>query len=347
MDCPPTPTAANSRHKRVLLRRSGADPHAHREITALGTGGGLASTTMNLRSVDLNLLLALDALLEERNVTRAAERLSVGQSAMSSSLGRLRKHFDDRLLVQDGKVLVPTPVAESLAPLVRDAVRSAEAVFGRSAGFDPLTDRRSFKIIASDYSVLVLLRPLIVQLAETAPLQTINVEMMYGDYVEQLRSNDADLGVIPAELMQPGVRLAHQYLFTDRYVLVADAKNHAVGDVVTREQFAQLPYIAFDAGQHPSFADSQLDALQVERRIEMSAQSLAVIPLLVAGTQMVALSHERLAKHIAAHIPLKILEPPVPLRSVNETLFWSHRNTDDPAQQWLRARLVEQAGRLS
>ncbi|MET0455777.1 MAG: LysR family transcriptional regulator [Mycobacterium sp.] len=301
---------------------------------------------MDLRSVDLNLLLALDALLEERNVTRAAERLSVGQSAMSSSLRRLRRHFGDRLLISDGKSLVPTPIAETLAPLVREAVRSADAVFGRSTGFDPMTDRRRFTIIASDYSVLILLRPLIAQLAETAPLQTINVEMMYGDYVEQIRSGDMDLGVLPAELMDPGTRLAHRYLFTDRYVLVADAENHSVGDHVTREQFAQLPYIAFDAGKHPSLADSQLDALQVERRIEMSAQSLAVLPLLVAGTQMVALAHERLARHIAAHIPLKILEPPVELRSLNETLYWSHRKTDDPAQRWLRDRLFEQASQL-
>jgi DNA-binding transcriptional LysR family regulator len=265
---------------------------------------------------------------------------------MSSSLGRLRKHFGDQLLAQEGKRLVPTPVAESLAPLVRDAIRSAEAVFGRSSDFDPLTDRRSFKIVASDYSTLILLRPLIAQLAETTPLQTINVEMMYGDYVEQIRSGDADVGVMPAELMDPGLRLAHRYLFTDRYVLVADADNDAIGDVVTREQFATLPYIAYNAGRHPSIADSQLDALQVTRRVEMSAQSLAVIPLLVAGAQMVALSHERLARHIAARFPLKLLEPPVPLRAVNETLYWSHRQTDDPAQRWLRDRIAEQAAQL-
>jgi DNA-binding transcriptional LysR family regulator len=301
---------------------------------------------MDLRSVDLNLLLALDALLDERNVTRAAERLSVGQSAMSSSLGRLRKHFGDRLLVQDGKSLVPTPVAESLAPLVREAVRSAEVVFGKSSDFDPSTDRRSFKIVASDYSTLILLRPLIVQLAEAAPLQTINVEMMYGDYVEQIRSGDADMGVLPVELMDPGLRLAHRHLFTDRYVLVADAGNDAVGDVVTREQFATMPYIAFDAGRHPSIADAQLDALQVERRVEMSAQSLSVIPLLVAGTQMVALAHERLARHIAAYVPLKIVDPPVQLRTLNETLYWSHRQTDDPAKRWLRDRLAEHAAQL-
>jgi DNA-binding transcriptional LysR family regulator len=301
---------------------------------------------MDLQSVDLNLLLALDALLDEHNVTRAAERLSVGQSAMSSSLGRLRKHFGDRLLVQDGKNLVPTPVAESLAPLVREAVRSAEAVFGKSSDFNPLTDRRSFTIVASDYSTLILLRPLIIELAEAAPLQTINVEMMYGDYVEQIRSGDADMGVLPVELMDPGLRLAHRHLFTDRYVLVADANNDAVGDVVTREQFATLPYIAFDAGRHPSIADAQLDALQVERRVEMSAQSLSVIPLLVAGTQMVALSHERLARHMATYIPLKLVDPPVQLRTLNETLYWSHRQTEDPATRWLRNCLAEHAAQL-
>src|SRR6516165_692691 len=113
---------------------------------------------MGLGGVDLNLLLALDALLSERNVTRAAERLSVGQPAMSASLRRLRKHFGDPLLVREGRTLLPTPLAGTLAPLAREAVTALEAVFDRQRGFDPLVDSRSFTIMASDYVTVILLR---------------------------------------------------------------------------------------------------------------------------------------------------------------------------------------------
>jgi len=301
---------------------------------------------VDLRSIDLNLLVALDALLTERNVTRAAERLSIGQSAMSASLGRLRKHFDDRLLVQEGKTLLPTPTAEALQPLVRDAVRAVHTVFARPRGFDPTVDRRTFTVLASDYATLVLLRPLIARLAIEAPLQRITVTPVQTDYVGRTRSGEVDLFVLPAELVDPRLPFSHRHLFTDRYVLVADADNDAIGASVSREQFSTLPYIAFDGGPHPSFADSQLDALEVSRRVELSTHSLVVIPLLVVGTPLVALVHERLARHFARQVPLKIVESPVPLRPVSETLFWHTRQAEDPGHIWLRERIAEQAAEL-
>jgi DNA-binding transcriptional LysR family regulator len=301
---------------------------------------------VDLRGVDLNLLLALDALLSERNVTRAAQRLSIGQSAMSAALGRLRRHFDDRLLVPDGRTLLATPVAEALQPLVREAVRAVHRVFDRPHGFDPAADRRSFTVLASDYATLVLLRPLIARLAHEAPLQRINVRPIQMDYIGQVRDGDADLFILPAELADPRVPFPHRHLFTDRYVLVADADNEAIGTTVTREQFSDLPYIAFDAGPHPSFADSQLEALEVTRRVEMTTQSLVIMPLLVVGTPLVALAHERLLHHVASQVALKVVEPPVPLRPLRETLFWHARQTDDPGHLWLREQLAAQAGQL-
>ncbi|WP_205314897.1 LysR family transcriptional regulator [Nonomuraea lactucae] len=296
-----------------------------------------------MSGVDLNLLLALDALLSEHSVTRAAERMSVGQPAMSASLARLRKHFDDPLLVREGNTLVPTPVAQSLVPLVREAVTAAEAVFGRPRGFDPLVDRRSFTIMASDYVVLILLRPLIVRLATEAPLQRVNVVPVQGDFGEKLRRGQIDLLVLPTELAGSRFGFPHRHLFHDRYVLVADAGNDAVGPVITPEEFAQLPYLAYSGGHLASIAESQLDALGIPRREEMSTQSFVIAPFLVIGTPFVSLVHERLARHFAGQIRLKLLEPPVPLRPISEALFWSPRQTDDPACLWLRERIAEQA----
>jgi DNA-binding transcriptional LysR family regulator len=113
-----------------------------------------------LNGVDLNLLPALDALLAERNVTRAAERMSLGQPAMSAVLARLRKHFGDPLLVREGRGLVLTTLAASLVAPVQEAMAATEAVLGARPPFDPRTDARSFTLVGSDYVALVLLRPL-------------------------------------------------------------------------------------------------------------------------------------------------------------------------------------------
>jgi DNA-binding transcriptional LysR family regulator len=301
---------------------------------------------VGLHGVDLNLLLALDALLMERNVTRAAERLSVGQPAMSASLGRLRKHFGDPLLVREGRTLVPTPLATSMAPLVREAVAAMEAVFGRTRGFDPLVDRRSFTIMASDYVTLILLRGLVARLAAEAPLQRLNVVPVQGDFAEQLRRGQADVLVLPTELTGAGFAFPHRHLFNDRYVLVADAANTAVGQVLSVEEFAELPYVAYSGGPLPSIADAQLDAMSIPRRVEMSTQSFVVAPFLVTGTPFVALVHERLARLVAAQANLKVLEPPLPLRPISEALFWNPRDTEDPAHRWLRDRIAMHAAEL-
>jgi DNA-binding transcriptional LysR family regulator len=301
---------------------------------------------MGLNSVDLNLLLALDALLSERNVTRAAQRLSLGQPAMSAALGRLRKHFDDPLLVREGKALVPTPAAAALAPLVREAVTAAEAVFGRPRGFDPTVDRRSFTIMASDYVTLILLRRLVSRLAEETPLQQVRVVPVQHDFAEHLRKGHADLLVLPTELAGSGFAFPHRHLFNDRFVLVADADNDAVGTAVTAEEFADLPYVAHSGGPMPSIADSQLEALGIPRRMEMSTESFVIAPFLITGTPFVALVHERLARQVADQTHLKVLEAPVPLRPISEAMFWNPRQTADPAHTWLRDLIAEHAREL-
>ncbi|MCF1592299.1 LysR family transcriptional regulator [Streptomyces muensis] len=301
---------------------------------------------MGLAGVDLNLLLALDALLIERNVTRAAERMSVGQPAMSASLSRLRKHFDDQLLVREGRTLAPTSLALSLMPLVREAVAAADAVFGRPRGFDPLVDQRSFTIMASDYVTLILLRPLVARLAQETPLQRVNVVPVRSDFAEQLHKDQIDLLVLPTELVGPRPTFAHRHLFHDRYVLVADRDNQAIGPALTVEEFAQMPYVAYSGGPLPSIADAQLDSLGVRRRVEMSTESFVIIPFLVTGTPFVSLVHERLARHVAGQTHLQIAEAPVALRPISEALFWNPRHTDDPAYTWLRERIAERAADL-
>ncbi|MDF3289068.1 LysR family transcriptional regulator [Streptomyces silvisoli] len=315
------------------------------EIDAVA-GFGKGWFAVDLKGVDLNLLVALDALLSERNVTRAAKRLSLGQPAMSAALGRLRRYFDDPLLVREGKVLVLTPTAVSLGPLVRDAVAANEAVFGQHRGFDSKADRQRFTIMASDYVTLVLLRPLVARLAREAPSQRVNVVPVKADHAEQLRMGQTDLLVLPAELAGFGFAFPQRYLFNDRYVLIADADNHNVRSAVTAEEFARLPYVAYSGGPLSSLAEAQLEALGISPSVKASTQSFVTMPHLVIGTPFVSLVPERLARLVAAWARLKVLEPPVPLRPVSEALFWHPRHTADRAHSSLRDRIADHAAEL-
>jgi DNA-binding transcriptional LysR family regulator len=301
---------------------------------------------MGLSSVDLNLLVALDALLSEQHVTRAAERTGVGQAAMSASLARLRKHFGDPLLIREGRRLVPTARAESLVQPVRGAIAAAEGALGVGRAFDPRTDHRTFTILASDYVTLLLLRPLLAQLATEAPCVRFNVVPVEPDYIEKLRQGRVDLLIIPTALVGQRFLFPHRVLFEDRFVLAADRDNPDVGETVTAEEFARLPALAYGGGQLNSLVESQLDALGIDRRVEVTTQNFVISPFLLTGTRLVSVLHERLARHVEAQARLRILEPPVPLQAIVEAMYWNPRDTDAPAHRWLRERIEWLAERL-
>jgi DNA-binding transcriptional LysR family regulator len=225
---------------------------------------------VDLRRVDLNLLLAFDVLLAERNVTRAAERLGVGQSAMSATLARLRKLLDDPVLVREGRALVATPLAESLVVPVRDALARIEGLLG-DRDFDPHRDRRTFSIVASDRTTLTFLRPLVATLPGEYPGLRLEIRAATADHVGLLERGEADLVVIPREVFPEHLRFPHEVLYQDHFVCVADAANGQVSDPVTLEQFSSLPYLATTAPGKPSLAESQLDRLGVARQAQVTA----------------------------------------------------------------------------
>ncbi|GAA1640829.1 LysR family transcriptional regulator [Georgenia ruanii] len=304
--------------------------------------------SQKLANVDLNVLVALDALLAERSVTRAAERLMIGQSAMSSTLARLRRIFDDPLLVRQGRTLQPTPLAESLAAPVREALAIVEAVLAVRTDFDPTTDHRTFTISASDYIALVLLRPLLERLRETAPNVRVNIVPINPDgFTDALRRNETDLLILPRELLGANVGYPHTALFSDRYLVAVDRDHPEVADEITVEQFSTLPYLAYRAGTLIGLPENQLEQQQIPRNLEVTAQSFVVAPFLLRGTGLIMLIHEHLGRLLAEQANLRLLEPPMPLVPLQETMIWTSRHTADVAHQWLRARLLELAGEIA
>jgi LysR family transcriptional regulator, nod-box dependent transcriptional activator len=304
---------------------------------------------MDLGGLDLNLLVALDALLSERNVTRAAQRVGLSQPGMSNALARLRKQCGDPLLVRRGAALVPTPRAEALAGPVREALELIRAAVEESPRFDPARDRRSFRVSCSDYSVLMVIGPMLRTLSAEAPGIAVEVLPRLADADRALRDADVDLVIEPTEIMGqtdlPGTRL-----WEDRWVCCVWEDNARVGERMTLEDFTALGHIIYSmggGGQPVALPDLALNRLGVPRRVEFSVESFLLAPFLMQGTELVALVPARAEAFLRRTGSIRLLEPPVHLPIFVETLWWHPRATADPGHAWLRARIEDVAADLA
>jgi LysR family nod box-dependent transcriptional activator len=299
---------------------------------------------MHLRKFDLNLLVALDALLRERNVTRAGEQIGLTQSAMSAELRRLRHMFGDELLVRVGREYRLTALGRELVEPLREVITRIEGTIGHRASFDPATQARTFTITMSDYAMLLLLHPLLQRAEREAPGVTIEVHPFKAPFARALASGDADLIIGPAGVTEGA---CSQALFTDRFVCIVSADHPDVGDRMTSELFESLPHLTV-AWQPPlrSIADVHFEGAGVHRRVELTTESFALAPFLVGGTRLVAVVQERLALRMREVAGIKLLEPPFPAPVLEETMYWSALAHADPAHAWLRSTIVEVASAM-
>lgn len=300
---------------------------------------------MDLRRVDLNLLTAFDALLAERSVTKAAVRMCVGQSAMSATLVRLRYLFHDPLLVRQGRTMVPTPVAERLIEPVRRLLDQASDLLANVEGFDPATDARTYRVVASDYVTLVFLRPALRLLAQEAPHLRLEIRPLVHSFADELRRDDVDLLITPAEAFAQHRDFPHAPLFSDRYVL-AMAKNHphaAAG--LTREAFEQAPYLAMTAGRPPTVIEQRLEEQGITPNTAISTSFILGL-FMLEGTDLVTLVQERLALGFRDQLSLHLCDAPFPLGRITELMIWTRRQDGEPGHHWLRERLLAVANEL-
>jgi LysR family nod box-dependent transcriptional activator len=303
---------------------------------------------VNLSSVDLNLLVSLDALLSERSVTRAAAKVGMSQPGMSSALARLRKLFDDPLLVRDGSGLAATARAQMLAQPVREALTIVEQAFDNRVGFDPARDNCTLTVSCSDYSLLILIGPLIRRLAIEAPGVTIQVQPRWPDPAKRLREGATDLVIEPDEILS-GVPMPTQSLFVDRWLCCIWDGNTQVSDEMPLETYLGLGHLVYSmgAGQPTALADTHLSRLGVQRRVEFSVESFLLAPFLVQGTDLVTLVLERSVPLLERTAAIRLLEPPIELPLLTQTMCWSPSRTTDPSHRWLRAQISEVASALS
>ena len=298
----------------------------------------------SLRNLDLNLLVTLDALLEEQNVTRAAGRLGLSQPAVSSALRRLRRHFDDELLARDGNRYLLTPLAEQLRDPTAAALAGVHRVFGASPSFDPAIATREFTIIVSDYGATVIGDHLATVTARRAPGVRLRLKAQSHFDVdhapESLRSVDGM--VLPHGFLSdvPSVDL-----YSDDWVLVVSRDNDDIGDTVSLEELAQLPWV-MTHHQPTAFtpAARQLSMIGVEPDVQVVVESFLPVPFLVAGTPRVALLQRQLATRLADAAGVRLLACPWDVVPLVEAFWWHPSHRPDPAHAWLRETLLEAGG---
>lgn len=298
---------------------------------------------MRFKGLDLNLLVALDMLLAERNVTAAAEKLHLSQSAMSGALARLRDYFRDDLLVQEGRRMVLTPRAFSLMAPVHTALLQIEATVAAPADFDPGTCERRFVVEASDYVCEVLLGRVSQRLAELAPHATLAVAARGLNPELALESGQIDLLITPDFYASPDH--PSDLLFEDDFVVAGWSGNPRLTDPLDRDTFYELGHVSAVFGRHeePSFAERHLPREGRVRRIEVTVPSFVQgVPFLI-GTRRVMLLHRRLAISLARHFPLRAVAAPFHLPSLREVIQIHRIRAADPSFRWLAGLLHEAA----
>jgi LysR family transcriptional regulator, nod-box dependent transcriptional activator len=306
------------------------------------------STPGVLRRMDPSLIPALAALLDQRHVTRAAETLGIGQPAMSAALARLRRLFDDPLLVRHGQVLELTPLGQALVEPVHDILAGLDNLLTITPAFDPTADSRTFTIAASDYVTLMLLRPLLEQLHYEAPGVTVAVVPVNLSTSIAVERAQIDLAIVPDEYMNaPAPYIQHRQLFTDRYVPVVWKQNREVGDTLDREAMQRLSYVChFDPTCGSALIDKALERLDIKPRTALTTVSLALVPVLIPGTQFFGFVQQRLLHQFHIRHELRTLRTPLQIDLIVQSMYWHPVRQRDPAHQWLRERIIALANNI-
>ena len=297
---------------------------------------------MNIASVDLNLLVAFDALMAERSVTRAAKRVGLSQSGMSNALSRLRALLDDRILVRAAEGMVPTRKALAIAPQIHSALQQLGQALSPDPIFDPTTSCQTFRIATIDYAELIFLPPLLDHLAKSAP----RIDLQITDISLKLETADLSTGRIDLALAPGGISdpLREQFLLQEEFVCIVRKDHPVVKKRLTLKQFVELGHVLVaPRGKPGSLVDRLLAEEGLSRRVAVTTPHFLVAPQAVASSHYVSTLPARVARAFAARYPLTIHKPPIPISGFSMHMIWHNRTAHDPAQRWLRQLFLELA----
>jgi DNA-binding transcriptional LysR family regulator len=301
---------------------------------------------MRFKNLDLNLLVALDLLLAERNVSRVAEKMCITQSAMSNALARLREYFDDQLLVVVGRNMELTPRAESMRHSIRDIIVRIESTISADLTFDPSQTTRRFRILLSDYSMTVLM-PRVLALAELEHSRAQFDLLPQVEHPEKaIERGDADLVIAPRAFISGDH--PSELLFVDGFTCVAWKDGRYGKASLTKEQYLEAGHVRMEPPEFGvSFDVKSLEERGIMRRFEVSCYSFTAMPHLVVGTDRLATVHSLIAAQAARALPIVCHDVPLPMMPLEQCVQWHEYRSQDPGIVWLRRLLRNAASEIA
>jgi len=293
-----------------------------------------------VKNIDLRVLAIVSELNRTRSVSQAAENLELSQSAVSMSLAKLRRHFNDPLFVRTSAGMDPTPHAVELIQLLQKAEGLLQTALGHHVVFDPKTSDRRFQIHGTDIAQVTFMPRLMARLGRIAPDVRVELRRMSENTSKQLESGEADLcvGFVPPM----GAGYCQQRLFKERFVCAVRADHPRIETSLSLEDFLFETHVSVTTcGTGHSILEKTLEAKRLRRRIGLTVPSFLGLTPVLASLDYIATLPERLALHIAQSTPIKIFPLPVPVPTYIIVQQWHERYTHDPASKWLRALIAE------
>jgi len=304
----------------------------------------MMADSLSLASTDLNLLVAFDALMAERSVTRAGQRIGLGQPGMSAALARLRATFGDELFVRiPGKPMRPTTRAVALQAPIAEILASARRILETRTAFDPAVARASIRIASGDPAGTLVTPRLLRLLSKEAPGITIRLLALdKRDAFDRLDSGDVDL--VFSSFNNVPKRIRRERLFTDAYVCVVrrDHARRTVRQAIDLETYVTTPHILVTlAGDDRGIVDEALAKLGCRRRVALTVPNTYLVPRLVAETGMIGHLPRRIAAEVLRGSNLLMLSPPVALPEWHIDMYWGAASASEATASWIRSRLAE------
>lgn len=290
---------------------------------------------MRFNKLDLNLLVALNVLLEERSVSGAAKRLYLSQPAMSAALKRLREYFKDDLLLVSGKRMVPTPHAMQLEPQLKLALQGLESLILQSTLFEEQFSTRTFLIAASDYVASILIAPLLQRLQTAAPSVKFEISPPSDSTNQLIEQGKIDLAILPQATLSKDH--PSELLFEERFVLVGCAKNPLFDKPISEADFYAASHVIVKIGQlRPrSIAETEFSSRGINRKEDVRISSFLLAPEMVINSNRLTVMHERLAKKFAKIMPVRIAKMPFEMNTMSEYLQFNQAREMDLGLKWL------------
>jgi DNA-binding transcriptional LysR family regulator len=293
-----------------------------------------------MRNIDLKAIAVIGELSRTRSVSLAAEHLGLGQSAISMSLSKLRKHFGDPLFVRTSSGMEPTPYGTKLIEILKDVENILQAALDHHAAFDPVTSDRTFHICATDVAQVTLLPALAKRLHKAGPRIGVELRGISDQTPAQLESGEVDLAIGFIPLM--GAGFYSQRLFEDHFVSVARAGHPRVDKKLSLEQFQSETHVAVGiSGSGHSIIERTIQEKKVRRRVGIQVSGFVGLGPLIANTDMVAIMPAQLANFFARFGQIRIFDLPFHVPAYHITQQWHERFTNDPGNKWLRSTMAD------